>query len=657
MRRIFSILLLLMMGHSVSAQKLPGFGKIDKEDLEMKDCEFDKGADALILLDWCEMHYDRGTAGITLFKTVYVHRTRIKILKEKGMSYADVEIPFVSRNNNERILKVDAYTYNLDEAGKVKSTSVGKSSIYTKKIDRNLSRLIIAFPEVKVGSVIEYRFEMERETWTNIKDWYFQDRIPTLYSEYQIKVPLVLRFTEQKSTIGEPESKESVVEDMITSGNDTYTIKFLKKNYVLRKLVGIREEPFMACPKDYLQRIELDLSQLDYGDGDVKDIRTKWSDVVERDLNKDEDFGLQLEKEVTGAAGFLAQAKQINDPLERMRFVFDHVRKNMIQDGDEQIYSYAGINKTYETKKGSNADINLLLIALLRQSGIKVTPILFSTRDNGLVNTYYPSLQQFNALMAHVVLGSRYYVLDAADKTQNYKIIPEDVVNTKGFLVEGVNGRWIEVIESKVKFKIMAAIHGEIDAAGVMKGDGVINASGYARKPRVTAWTSDRTKFKSTYFSSGNLPLTIDDLVVNNVEADSLPLEQKVKFTLPLSNSGDYRYFNVNLFTGIEKNPFIADDRQTDVDYGYQQEYLVFGNFLLPEGFKADELPENISLVMPDNSIVFNRFIKAEDNVLNIRITLEFKSSFYTAANYPEFKEYYKKLMTALNQQIVIKKK
>jgi len=656
-RLLFTFGFLVLNIPAVAQREVPAFGKVDKSDLEMTDCDFDKGAVALVLLSQADMHYDRGTAGITLFKTVYRYRWRAKILKEKGLDYADVEIPFFSHNDDEKINRVEAYTYNLDETGKVKATSVGKSSIYTKKINRNFSRLIIAFPEVKVGSVIEYRYEIERETWSNIKDWYFQEKIPTLYSEYKIKVPLILRFNEQKTTAVEPESKETVVEDMITSGNDTYTMKFLQKNYIMRKLVGIRDEPFMASPRDYLQRIELELSQLDYGNGDIKDIRAKWSDVVERDLNKDTDFGLQIEKELPEAATLLAQANALPDSLSRMRFLFDQVRKSMIQEGDGQIYSFAGCQKTFASKHGTNGDINLLLISLLRKCNVSVIPILFSTRDHGLVNTYYPSLQQFNAVMAYVPMGNRFYILDATDKYSSYKIIPEDVVNTKGFLVQGNNGRWIDVVETKVRYKIMAAIHGEIDAEGVMKGDGVVNASGYAKKGRCEMWRQDKDKFRSAYFNLGSLPGKIEDLAVNNVDADSLPLEQKVKFTMPLSSSGDYRYFTVNLFSGVDKNPFIADERQTDIDYGYLQDYQLFGNYLLPEGYKADELPADMSLVMPDNSIVFTRIIKAEDNLVNVRITLEFKSAFYSAAAYPEFREFYKKLITALNEQIVIKKK
>ena len=60
-----------------------------------------------------------------------------------------------------------------------------------------------------------------------------------------------------------------------------------------------------------------------------------------------------------------------------------------------------------------------------------------------------------------------------------------------------------------------------------------------------------------------------------------------------------------------------------------------------------------------DISSILSRliFLKAEDNLLNVRITVDFKNSFYPAAGYPEFKEYYKKLIAKLNEQIVIKKK
>jgi hypothetical protein len=40
-----------------------------------------------------------------------------------------------------------------------------------------------------------------------------------------------------------------------------------------------------------------------------------------------------------------------------------------------------------------------------------------------------------------------------------------------------------------------------------------------------------------------------------------------------------------------------------------------------------------------------------------MRITLEFNRPFYTAQEYVDFKEFYKKLFDMLNEQFVIKKK
>ena len=138
-----------------SQKEVTAYGKLNKADIEMTDCEFDKGAAAYKLLEIGNMFYDRGTAGMTIFKTVYDKRIRIKILKDKGISYANIEIPFYSHNNFEKLSKIDACTYNLDGSGKVKVTDVGKSSVYIKKINRQVSKMIIDFREVKVGSVIE----------------------------------------------------------------------------------------------------------------------------------------------------------------------------------------------------------------------------------------------------------------------------------------------------------------------------------------------------------------------------------------------------------------------------------------------------------------------------------------------------------------------
>lgn len=653
-----SITLMLLVSLQTRAQKgQPAFGKVDKADLEMKDCSFDKGADAMVLIDYGNIFYDRGTVNFSAFKTVYERRTRIKILKEKGISQANIEIPYYNHNNEERVLKLNANTYNLDETGKIVTTEVKKSSIYSKKIDGNYSKVIIAFPEVKVGSIIEYSYSIERETY-GLRNWYFQGRIPVRYSEYQLKVPQFFRFSVQPSVVDPIEDKQEVITESISMAEGFVETKSLKSNYVMRNLPGIKNEPFMGSPKDYMQRLEFQMTQIVYSDNNITDLSVKWEDVIKNQLNKEEDFGLQLEKTVSAARPFIEEARQIADAEARMKFIYNQLRKTISWNGDEDyIFTDNGIIKTWETKRGNVADVNLLLINLLNEAGIKAIPVLFSTRDHGLVTPFYPFLNQFNTIMAYVVIKDKSFVLDATDKAISYKLVPEKVVNTNGFIVEGESGKWKEILSGKSKYKVMSAIQGEIDEAGIMKGSGLVNCYDYARAQRIKEWTENKQQFKEDYFIKSYPGLQVEEIIINNTDADSLPLEQKIKFSSQLNSSGEYRYFSVNLFSDMEKNPFVSDTRVSDIDFGVPQEYILFGNYTIPQGYVFDGIPENIAMTTPDNGIVFNRTMQVESNLLNVRITIEFKKTFYTADSYPEFKEFYKKLFDRLNEQVVIKKK
>ncbi len=654
--RIFIIPFIFLFAFTkpVVAQKgQPSFGKVDKADLEMKECDFDKGAEAETLIAWGNIFYRRGK---DLFNTVYENRVRVKILKESGLTYANVSIPYFDENNEEQIQKISAYTYNLDESGNIKVTEVGKSSIYSKRINRQHSTMIIAFPEAKVGSIVEYKYTMERQTMGHIKDWYFQSKIPTRYSEYQVNVPMAFHFTVQPSVVDKLDVKEDVSIENIAINDGIAEAKMLKKNYIMHNLRGIRDEPFMGSTRDYLQRLEFQLSQIDYGDGQLVNLQKTWGDVVAT-LMKDNDFGLQIDKRIPESEAVISESERTPDQESKIRLIYNYVKKNMTWNDDESIYAYSGVNKAWKDKAGSSGDINLLLVNLLKRAGLIANPILFSTRENGLVNTFYPFLNQFNTVMACVQLKDKNYILDATDKISGFRLVPVNVVNTKGFVVKGEKGEWIDVVDVDHKYKMMAAVQATIDNSGVMKGNCLINSNEYAKRERSELWLKDKERFKDVFLFKPYPAIKIESLAVNNAEVDSLPLEQKIQFNYTLDNSGDYRYFKINLFSGLDENVFVADDRVADIDFGYLQNYSLFGSYSIPEGYAYEPLPENISMVMPDRSIVFSRQLQAEANLLNVRITLEFKRTFYSVADYPEFKEFYKKLFDKLNEQVVIKKK
>jgi hypothetical protein len=653
-----AVWLTVIMGCSffagIGQKTIAAFGKIDKADLLMKDCSFDKGADAVKLIDWGNTYYTRGTQNGSVFKTVYEQRTRIKIFNKKGIARADVKIPYYSNNGDERIVRLMAFTYNLDAAGNIITTPVKKTSIFNRKINNSYAEMIIAFPDVKPGTVIEYKYVMERETMGQLRDWYFQERIPVQYSEYQITIPHIFRFIVKPSVIDVMEEKRKVLEEILSGSTGLVKTKSLQTNYIMHNLPAVKDEPFMGAPKDYMQRLEFQLTQVDYGQKDIEDLRIKWSDVI-TSLQEDENFGVQLEKEVHAAATLLTQAKNITDTFKRMQFIYGYFKKVFECVEENTIYTDKGVVKTWEDKTGNVADINLLLVKILTEAGLNAAPILFSTRDNGLVNTYYPIIKQFNTVMAYVKIDQKYFILDATDETGNCNLLPESIINTKGFIVDGEEGIWKDAIENNFKYRVSTAINAQIDTAGVMRGNSYITCYDYARKERSQDLLVQ--DFKASYFTGPRSAVKIEKITLNNIENDSLPLEQNIKFNNLLSSSGNYLYFNMNLFSGLDKNPFTADERIADIDFGYCREYTLFGNYALPPNLVFADLPEDISMIMPDTSIIFTRSARIEENLLNVKISVEFKKPVYAAENYPEFKEFYRKLFDRLNEQVVIKKK
>ncbi|WP_462248742.1 hypothetical protein, partial [Ferruginibacter sp.] len=160
-----------------------------------------------------------------------------------------------------------------------------------------------------------------------------------------------------------------------------------------------------------------------------------------------------------------------------------------------------------------------------------------------------------------------------------------------------------------------------------------------------------------TWLSKNNEDIKIDSLILTNEETDTLPLIQELKFEKKISSSGNYNYFSINLFSGFDKNPFIADERFSDIFFGANQQYIMTSNFEIPANCKFDELPKNIKMIMPDTSIVFSRVSSVTDNLLSTRMTLQFNQPFYSYADYDYFKEFYKKMFELMNEQFVFQKK
>jgi hypothetical protein len=646
-----AILLLLMFFAITSiAQKnknkgkekdIPAFGIVDKADLEMKECDFDDKAEAVVLLDEGSLDFVFGS-GLELKR-----RVRIKILTDKGLDWANIHLSYRSESRAQDITSLEAQTYNLDNSGNVIITKVEKKLIYEKKLNKKYTEKVFTFPEAKVGSVIEYKF---KHTGIGLIDWYFQRSIPVKFSRFtmdfpnEIEVhttPVCSRKFEQKT-----ETKSSRSVQVYTMVNEP----------------AFRDEPFIINEDYYRDRLETKV--IAYSINGRRESRIiNWVKVI-KFLMEDEDFGIQIKKNIPRTAELDAQLKNIADPYQKMKTIYKYVQDNMAWNEYMGIWAADGVKSAWKDKKGTVGEINLILVNLLKDAGLNTHPILVSTHDNGIVNamdagTYEsPGFFQFNKVMAYVDIDGKVYVLDAAQKETPVHMIPQDVLMTEGLVIEKIetfDWGWRTLWNQNLQSKNVVQLTGSINEEGKLEGEARITSFDYARLPRLSIARKGKDEFSKKYLSAPGI--NIDDVSFENLDSDSLPLVQKIKFNQSLTASGDYKHFTSNILSGLEKNPFVADNRFSDVFFGSNQNYLIVGNFKVPAGHEPEGLPKNIKMIMPDTSIMMSRVTQFVDNTISTRIQLEFKKSVFPAAEYPDLQEFYRQLYDLLNEQYVIRKK
>jgi len=257
----------------------------------------------------------------------------------------------------------------------------------------------------------------------------------------------------------------------------------------------------------------------------------------------------------------------------------------------------------------------------------------------------------------YVPLGNKkYYILDASNRYNNYTDIPFDILNSNGLTIDPKKGEYtISYIKNDEPSRTMVFVNAVIDSG--MSGTAQINSFGYNKESAVEEYKVDgENKYKENLKDKDN-NLQISSFKLENMEIDSLPLTQTVDFKLDLTSSDEkYIYFTPNLFTGLNANPFLNEERNSSINFKFLRNYNINGRYKIPQGYKTDALPKSMSLLMPDTSILFKRIVAEQEGMIVVHYVIDFKKSYYTADQYKPLFEFYRKMHEMLNEQIVLKK-
>jgi Domain of Unknown Function with PDB structure (DUF3857) len=638
-KNILSTIILLLFVLTASTQDFNNYGIISNEELAMKVCPFDKDADAVILLDEAVSDHDEEYHFITY------HHVRIKILNEKGFDAANVSLRFWRKDDFEFIDMLDAIVTNVDPSGRITAENLSKKSFYKQNYNERIGVINFTFPNIKAGSIIEYKYRSFMKNYNGLDDWDFQKELPVVKSKYKLTI---LPNTEFTYRINKKNTIPVIVDTRSESG---------KVYFEMNNIPALTDESFMDAREDYLQKVIFQLSGYSYNGSGKTKYMTSWNEVI-REMQSTREFGGQLEKKIPGTDAFLSELKNTPIEEERMKRVYNYVRSNMRWNNMYSKYAGDGIKTPWEKKKGTSGEMNLILVNLLKETGLEVYPALVSERFHGKVNIEYPFIDQFNSVFACVIIKGRKYFLDATDTYTPAHIIPNNILNTTALIVNKKNGGLISITNDSLQYSDQINTQIILNESGVLSGEVNVKSADYAGIKKRSAYREyGREKFLERYYNKDGF--VINDFEFLNLNNDSLPAELKFKLSADLSGTGEYLYMPLNLFSGFDRNPFINDNRFSNVNFGYKRTITASTTVNLPKNYAVDALPKPVRLVTPDKDILFSRNVvyEKESNSMNIVLVFDFKKSIYTFDEYTVLKEVYEKMFDFLKEPVVLKKK
>ncbi|MEY4902880.1 MAG: hypothetical protein RLZZ292_695, partial [Bacteroidota bacterium] len=492
------------------------FGKISDEEMAMPSYKSDPEAAAVVLFDKGRVFYTyNDRVGWT---QTYERHKRVKIFKKEGYDEANVSFVY---NVNAKIEDVKAVTYNL-EGGKIVETKLTNDNIVTETLTKARSSKKMTLPAVKEGSIIEYKYSIIRVNAASLPDWYFQDQIPTIWSEFEAEVPEVVSYrkvglgytpflvTESSTKIGTAnvmyrEDSESNLNNNTSVSNLKITYPMNAMRYVQANVPALKLEAYTNSVLDYLSCILFEVNAIYnveyHPQGDVyvmtnttaRASQDTWGDLG-KEMYSDVYTDWTAQTDYIDATALQSIDKSAGEK-DKVSSIYAYFGKNFQTNVNDYVFPSQALKVCSKTHKGTATDLNLLFISYLKEAGLTAYPVMLSTRKHGRVHRFYPNILAFNRAITAVMIDGKETLIDVSNPNLAIGLLPYEDTNEEGLALKSKTDMTWVALENKVTTRTGTFADLTLGKEGGLNGSLSISTSGYdALKQRNTYKEMGETK-------------------------------------------------------------------------------------------------------------------------------------------------------------------
>ncbi|HET8859494.1 DUF3857 domain-containing protein [Marivirga sp.] len=627
---ILSAFLLFLYSNQIDAQ----------EANQPKNSDFGVDADAIIVLDSGYSFYNEN------FELIFTHTTKIEILTEEGLSWANVMIP---NSEVDSLIYIKGHTYNLAQNNSLIIDSLETSEI-EKEIQNGIVKNYFSLPNAKVGSIIEYSYQIQIADWKQLNSWYFQNDIPVVKSIYITEVPNYILFYKYLEGIRNLDNLERKTVKKLIDDKQT---QVLVEQYSMDSIPAYLAENHIPGDDYFISKIEFKLAEYTLPRSSTVYLLPQNYEELAVNWAGDPFF-----RQVYQNSSYLQSTidKIYHPKLMRMDVIkgyYFFIRNNFTVDLS---YNDKSLEEAFKARRGTPQQINMLLTKILNQSGFDAYLIALSSIENRPTYPENPYFELFDQYVAMVRYNGQNYFLDASNKNLLFNMLPPNFINNGG-LVISQNAPGFVPLNFNHEDKEMVTAEFEISDTATIKGNYEVKREGYAVYTFDSRFLNSNRTYNDYFIETifENMDWNIKKHEIEDEFDDNKYLKEYLSFERPADSAAkNYMEIKPIIFNEFSENILPAKERQNPVTLYTPLIRKASYTYKIPEGWTILEKPNDTSMALKDGKGKLMYQFNLTGHTFRIEYTIDYDQVIYMPEEYPMIRTFMQEVTDALNQKVIL---
>ena len=667
----------LLLGAAAIAQQ-HSFGDevwlpIPPADLALKDNPADPGASAMILY----------REGDVVSQDFSIHEyVRIKIFTQDGTKEGNVELPFARPYTD--IVDIRARTIHSD--GSIVNFD-GKAVERDTRKANGLQNGVKTFtlPDVRPGSIIEYRYREQRESSVYVNDARVRNDLRSNHERnYYISKSWTITgqlYTRDARFSIKPydhiDGFANVYANPLTYREyglpaGAIPVKQLDGSYAIdiHDIPALEKEPYMPPARSLEMRVDFYYAAPNIPENETPEhfwnrMGKVWSDDIDRFVNKKGTLDKDLAHTVDAADAPEVKLRKIYTHVQRIRKLSVQGSKSQKEIKSEELKPNNNVEDVLKHGYATGREVNYTFVALARAAGFSASEVFVANRGKVFFLPEKIDPSQLTADIVWVHAGTQDYYLDPASSAFPFGSLPWFETDTRGVRCSKTGGELVTIPASPPSQATIArTVELEIDSGGQATGTLRVEYTGQSAASRRARY---RTKDQAGRRQSLGLEIqrwlpagsTFEVTAIANWDDIDFPLLVDGTAKVPGFGTPNGRDMHVpaSLFQTSQAVAFRADKRLYPIYFDYPFEEIDDVKLHVPAEYKIETVPPASEVKQAEPGMLsYEISATQQGDAVEVKRMFILDGSLFPVASYTALQNFFNAMKTDDDAQIVVRR-